>query len=153
MSARKIYQTFVLAALVVANGACNRPLGGQANSGPYVFRVQQLAQPQDDSLGLTTLRLSIGLADGKSDPLWQGAANKIAYQQRVYQLSYQLQENIYLEQDGGRLPCVLYHFERSYDLRPERVVVLAFETKKPGRPSSLIIDSELFANQPVQVKL
>jgi hypothetical protein len=135
-------------------GACRRPLSGHAEAGGYVFNVQQINPEADKTEGMVTLRVAIGLHDGQGDPLRYGISDRNAFQQRLYHLSYQLKDEVHLEQGGEKFPCVLYHFERAQDLHDQRVVVMAFEVGAPlFSGTSLIIKSDLFANEPVQIKL
>ncbi|MEN7550544.1 hypothetical protein AAG747_21670 [Rapidithrix thailandica] len=71
-------------------------------------------------------------------------------QRLLYYFSYGLQSDIYIEQSGQKLPCVLYHFERSYDLGGSRTFTLGFEDPAKGQgTSTLVLESALW-EQPLR---
>ncbi len=75
-------------------------------------------------------------------------------QQRLYYLSYQMQDDIYLIDGQDTLVPSLYHFERLYDLADFRNFVLAFE-KRPaneGKDKVLVLDATFLGTGPIKLK-
>lgn len=86
--------------------------------------------------------LTIGLADSKIDFLDYGAATYADKQAKLYYFSYTFPQDIYLEENNVKLQCQLFHFERSYDLKPSRTFVLGFENPfKDSATATLVIQS------------
>lgn len=75
-------------------------------------------------------------------------------QRRLYYFSYLFQEDIYLEENGKRVSCVLYHFEKPVDLKRSSTFVLGFENPNPQPETvKLVIDSEQFSALPIKIKI
>jgi hypothetical protein len=139
--------------------------------GPFVFDLQykpslymllqqtpQITPAQLKEVSLETemqyYTLTLGLADGKGDFLNYQTANYTEQQQKLYYFSYLFQDHIYLEEDGKKLPCLLFHFERSYDLKPSRTFVLGFESPSKGlAPAQVVIESPWLNTGPVKLQI
>lgn len=99
-------------------------------------------------------KLEIGMSDGATDFVNYGIERIADKQKKIYYLSYTFQNDIYLKEAEETLPCVLFHFERSIDLKSSRTFVLAFENKfKGNQQAQLIIDSPLFGGVPIKIKV
>lgn len=132
--------------------------------GDYIFDVQakpveylrvvQSAKMNVDSShsSLQYYDLKIQLKDGKTDLLKYKVTDEKNYYEKLYYFSYHFQQDIYVEQGGKKLPCALFHFERSYDLSPIRTFVLAFE-KSPQKDqgSTLVINAKWLETGPVKI--
>jgi hypothetical protein len=94
--------------------------------------------------------LTVGLSDLKTDFIDYHVSNVADQQRKLYYFSYSFQHHIYVEEGGIKYPCLLFHFERSYDLKPTRTFVLGF-----GKPAQdfesarLVIQSPWFGTEPV----
>ncbi len=76
-----------------------------------------------------------------------------AKEEVLYYLSYRLQDDIFLEGKEGKTNNVLYHFERSFDLKKGRVFNVAFEgTPKERSDIILVVDSDVLNVGPVKMK-
>ena len=75
---------------------------------------------------LLFFQMKLGLQNG-GDMLTALAQSQADYQDLVYYFSYTFQKGIFLKQGKHKYPCVLFHFERSYDLHGSKNFVLAFE--------------------------
>lgn len=75
-------------------------------------------------------------------------------QARIQYLSFGMQQDIYLEEDGKELPCKLFHFERNYNITKERTFLLAFEQNKntETKDKTLVINSPVLNTGPIKVK-
>ena len=99
-------------------------------------------------------KLEIGISDVATDFINYGIESIADKQKKTYYLSYTFQNDIYLKQAGESLSCVLFHFERSVDLKSSRTFVLAFENRFKGeQQAQLVIDSPLFGGVPVKIKV
>jgi len=75
-------------------------------------------------------------------------------QRRLYYFSYLFQNDIHLEENGHRVPCALYHFERQSDLKKSRTFVLAFESiKESSDEVTIVINSDQIGSLPVKIKV
>lgn len=108
------------------------------------------ARQQVDHLQYYTLTVST--EDPQDDLLRYGT---LAEQQRLlYYFSYELQSAIHLEEGQQQLSCVLYHFERSYDLKSTHTFVLGFEPPAvKSTETTLVIAPPLFSSVPVRITL
>jgi hypothetical protein len=75
-----------------------------------------------------TLRIrsgnNTGILEGSSDEVYAGLLE--------YFISY-AQDDIYMIQENDTVPCVQYHYERTYGLSPDITIVLGFEKRSlPG---------------------
>lgn len=97
------------------------------------------------------LKLSVG-DHPKLNVVNYNVGDLTASQERIYYLSYQMQDDIKLIQEGDTISPALYHFERSYDLARHRSFVMAFpEPKDPRAERTFIFDSEIFSPVPLKV--
>jgi hypothetical protein len=101
--------------------------------------------------------LNISLKDPSVDFINYNVNDSDAKQKKVYYFSYLFQDDIFLEEAGGRMPCVLFHFEQS-DLKKSRTFVLGFEKSKSaldgsGDETRLVIDSPYFTSLPIKIKI
>lgn len=98
-----------------------------------------------DTEHLQYYTLTVGLPESTNDFLENQVSSPEEKQQLLYYYSYQFQNDLKLEDGGSKLPCVLFHFERSADIKNSRTFVLAFENLHPdSREVNLSIQSELF---------
>lgn len=103
--------------------------------------------------GLQYYLLKIGFADGKTDLIKGVAKDKKIWEKRAYYFSYRFQQHLYLEEDGRKLPCELFHFEKAFDLRPERTFVLGFASGQGMKEINMVINSPAFDTGPVKIPI
>ena len=103
--------------------------------------------------GLQYYSLSIALTDQHTDIIHFNTESQNEVQQSLYYFSYLFQNDIYLEENGKRLPCVLYHFERSVDLKSERTFELGFEKSDSFENANLVIHSDRFDSFPIKIQV
>ena len=114
---------------------------------------QEYKELQMKADGMYYFTLKLGTTSKGTDLIRYGSLQE--QQQRIYYFSYTFQNDIYIEKNGTRKNCVLYHFERSYDLKGERSFVLCFKkesTEKKGE-IKLVIDSPLLKVGIVKIKI
>jgi hypothetical protein len=104
-----------------------------------------------DSLKYFTLK--IGEAN-QQDLLQHGASDIAAVQQNLYYYSYLFQNSIFLEYNGIKFPCVLYHFERS-DSKNRCVFNLGFEAPAFEDEAEIYVEiaSDKLYSLPVRLKI
>jgi len=104
--------------------------------------------------GLQYYILTVSLADKSRDIVQYDVADEAELQRKLYYFSYLFQNDIQLNDNGTMLPCVLYHFERSVDVKTGRTFVLAFEAPKtPSTEATLNITAEPFGSLPVKIRV
>lgn len=74
-------------------------------------------------------KLEIDAKDGKANLLKNDLQAKEEYFERLYYVSYVMKDDIRLMTSGQDYPCLLYHYERAYDLSSKLSFLLGF--KKP----------------------
>ena len=133
---------------------------------PYVFDLQYLPPEykwiQESHSGGEKFKstqnsfqyyiLRISFKDPSIDFIKGVSEDKKVWERRAYYFSYNFQDEIYLEQDGQRYPCVMFHFENAFDLRPERNFVLGFDAALSDQ-STLLIDSPAFGDGLVKISI
>lgn len=109
--------------------------------------------PTSAEQGMQYYTLKIDLKDSPGDIISYHVRDISEKQQRLYYFSYLFQNDLYLEEAGEKIPCVLFHFEQS-DLQTSRTFVLGFETSgETLEESSLVIDSQQFDSLPIKIKV
>lgn len=82
--------------------------------------------------GLDHYNLKILSKDSDVEMLRVGAGSEGVYQERINYFSFDAQKDLKLTIGADSYECILYHFERSYDLAPFCNLVLGFPGKKPS---------------------
>jgi hypothetical protein len=92
--------------------------------------------------------------NSKTDVVKAGTHDIAEFQRKDYYFSYQLQEDITLEENGQILPCVLYHYEKPATKDGGRTFVLGFEkTNTDVSECKLVIKSDILNSLPVKIKI
>ncbi|MGB3181229.1 MAG: hypothetical protein WBB45_07545 [Cyclobacteriaceae bacterium] len=127
----------------------------------YVYLLQNghLPSTAEEKEGLVVLsdmqyyKLSVGLSDQNKDFISWNTNSKGQRDKKKHYFSYQFEKDIWLEDEGKRYPCQLFHYEQSIDLKPSRTFVLAFENPNGGSEGSkLMIDAE-WTGSPVMIRV
>jgi hypothetical protein len=125
----------------------NELKGGVPDEVAYKQRMDELSSMQ-------YFVLTLDIADTKSDFLKYGVHNEKEYYDKLYYYSFAFQNDIFLMDGEEKLPCKVFHFERSYDLKRSRSFVLGFaRDKKNTADKILMIDSKVLDLGIVKVKL
>lgn len=92
--------------------------------------------------------LKILLKDNEGELLKAGLNSREEYDRRVKYFSFGMQQDIRLVDGQDTLPCVMYHFERAYDVTPVCTLLLGFERadKNAERPKTLLFYDKVFNN-------
>lgn len=80
---------------------------------------------------LIYFRLDIDALDGGGNLLRQNIAQKEEYFERLYYVSYLMKDDIKLNFAGKYYACILYHYERAYDLTSKLSFMIGFEKPAP----------------------
>ncbi|MEL6559870.1 MAG: hypothetical protein AAFQ94_16900 [Bacteroidota bacterium] len=140
--------------LITIAGCSDRSDHYERSVGAFKFRIHPTIEADSKSkfmhfkISLATDQVQRDLVEFLKEKSGESA------QSILYYLSYRMQKDIYLEVDGIKLDNVLYHFERSFDLKNERVMTVAFEAPlKDNQTTRLVIDSQLLNSGPVKFKI
>jgi len=87
---------------------------------------EQLKNETDRLSDLQYYTLKISTSKG-TDILKYGAEGQYEFNQRIDYYSFRMQSDLKLVEESDTLPCVLFHFERTYGISPYSCFVLAFE--------------------------
>ena len=89
--------------------------------------------------------------------------NQQAYNDNIYHLSYGIQNDFVLVDGQDTLPCAFHHFERTYNLSPDKQLILSFKDNSyvPGETpayssmndKTIIYDDQLFNLGTVSMKI
>jgi len=131
---------------------------------PLDYMILQRNQEITDSLeaasllkeiqGLQYYSLSFGLEDRSSNMLSLSTFDESERQKLLYYFSYLFKDDIHLVEDGKRLPCRLFHFERSYGLKNTNTAVLAFDSSEVNTgTATLVVHPKIFDVSPVEIKI
>jgi len=98
------------------------------------------------------LRLSTPNKAGANIENW-GVTDQFLQDQRLHYLSFSMKEDLYLLQDGKKIPCEMYHFERNYSLSPHRTFICGFPKTFAGNKEdlTLVLDSDYFELGPLKL--
>jgi len=151
---------------------CNNGLHVRKDVGDYIFDLQyepgdyvylknrEKGVVPDTSLSSNTKSdfqyylLSISAAKGKEDFINFGISSSEEKQRKLYYFSYQFEQDIFLEENGEKYPCLLFHFERPVDLKNERTFLLGFRNPRvDSKEAKIVIQSEWFGSLPISMKV
>lgn len=94
--------------------------------------------------------LTVGMIDNSVDFIQSGTSGPEERQAKIYYFSYPFQEDIALIEGGEKRSPVLFHFERSMDMKNRRTFVMGFEKPIDGEgETSFIIDSHFFGPESI----
>lgn len=103
----------------------------------YMASAEFLKKPEktiseiiNEVSGLQYFSFEISNKENKGDVLKKNVTSMDEYFQRIEYFSYMAQNDFTLVDGSDTLDCVLYHYERSYNLTPSHRLLLAFPAKK-----------------------
>lgn len=109
--------------------------------------------------GLLYFNFSISTIKDQKSPLYYNISAAEEYQYRVSYFSFEVSNDFKLVIANDSLPCVLHHFERTYNIIPKVTFVLAFEKPENFSEESLrndfqfIYNDKIFDVGKIQIKL
>jgi hypothetical protein len=88
----------------------------------------------------------IELNGSKAELLKYNLKDPGQYEQRVKYISFEMQKDIYIEQNGQEMHPDMYQFERIFNVAPYCTVMMAFDRKKinPEKDITLVYNDKLF---------
>lgn len=97
--------------------------------------------------------LTLDITDARNI-LNYNVSNQSHQQERIHYLSFGMQQDIRLMENGKELPCVLYHFERTYDISKERTFLVAFnqEESTKNATKTFILDSSVLGIGTIKIQ-
>ena len=96
--------------------------------------------------GMQYYDLKMQMKNNQGEILKAGLQSAEQYEKRVNYFSFHMQQDIQLVDGTDTLPCVMYHFERAYDVTPVCTVLLGFK-KIPAnafKPKTLLVYDRTF---------
>lgn len=129
---------------------------------PYIIANEQRSNNIDEVIynqrlreleGMQYYTLKLGITGEKLNVTNYEVGDNAQQQERLNYLSFAMQKDITLIDGSDTLNCALYHFERSYDISPYRIFVLAFEQKEENKEKdkTLILDLAYFKTGPIKL--
>lgn len=119
---------------------------------PYIICQEERKDDIADSLvkrrsgelnGMQYLNLKIEVPQGEL--LKYKITSRAEYDERVNYFSFGMQKDIQLVDGKDTLPCVLFHYERIYDVAPYGIFLMAFpKGKSTGADKTLIFSDNQF---------
>jgi hypothetical protein len=94
-------------------------------------------------------------ANGSQEIMKADISNESEYNSRLEYFISPAQDDIMLVENEDTLPCVLYHFERSYGLSPMNNIVLGFEKSKQSSTADklFIYNDQVLGTGPVKLTI
>ncbi len=93
---------------------------------------------------------------GNDSPLKYQLTHENEYYDRIAYLSFGIQDDIILIENGDTLNCVLAVFERNYNIAPTSTINLAFEPNTNNKKNStkeFVFNDRMFNNGPIRIKI
>jgi hypothetical protein len=114
----------------------------------------QLKKDIGDFSELQYYTLYISSGDHKADVLAVNATKNEDYFQRLGYFVTEMQNDITLKQGKEKLPCVLYHYERDYNLTPYQKFLIAFRANDHSNEAdrTLVLNDRVF-NKSVELTI
>ena len=90
--------------------------------------------------------LKIMLNKEEGELLKYNLSSKEQYEKRVNYFAFRMQDDIQLVEGKDTLPCVLYHFERTYDVAPYCTILVGFnlDTKNIQKQKTFLFHDRTF---------
>ena len=118
-----------------------------------VIIPDELTNRKKEKDSLIHCQLAISVRQSAEDIISYGVEGEAGYNENLYYYQFRFENDIFLEDGEKRLPCVLYHFERSYDLKSERVFDFSFEDTGSNLDKTIVIDSKKIGVGEVKIKI
>lgn len=90
--------------------------------------------------------LKIRLTKDEGELLKHNLASKADYEKRTKYYAFEMQQDIQLVDGKDTLPCVIYHFERTYDVAPFCTLLLGFSKneKTLNQAKTVLVYDKIF---------
>ena len=114
---------------------------------------QSLEEMKTELAESLDIRLTLAPLDQHVSFLKYQLESTTEYQARVNYLSFEMDDYVYLIQEGDTIRPNIYHFERAFDLRPEAHVFLSFpRPKNLDGDVLLVLEDQYFGMGPVRFR-
>jgi hypothetical protein len=114
------------------------------------FKVFLISENKNDSTLDIAMKIS---AIDNSNILNYGIQNENAYLQRIYYFSYQVENDLWIEQNNTIIPCSGAVFERNYNLTKDITLNLHFDNVSINKNKILVYYPQPFDLVPLKFKL
>lgn len=116
----------------------------------YIICIENKGTPVADSLkrqryeelkGMDYFEFTIKLINGGGELLKYKLTSNSDYSSRVQYFAFDMQKDFQVKYgDSDPLPCVLYHFERTYDIAPYAKFIIGFERPKGNDFQDIVVE-------------
>jgi len=89
--------------------------------------------------GMQYYNLRIEIKDGHGELLKYGIASADEYKERLNYFAFGMQNDVKLVEGNDTVPCLLFHYERTYDVVPYGTFLLAFPLPKNAATDRTLI--------------
>lgn len=100
-------------------------------------KLQQASKEYEE---LQYFKLRISIDDFNDEIVKYNIRNDFEYEERVKYYSFNMQHRLKLIDGKDTLPCVMYNYERTFNLTPNSNFQIAFPAGKANTPKTLILD-------------
>lgn len=117
------------------------------------FSKEEYKKRQKELDGAQYYHLKIGIQEQGKNIINHNLQDANQLQERLYYLSYKMDDDIQLIDGRDTLRPMLFHFERSYDLAPYNSFVLAFDQRQQQKNTdkTFILDIPFLGTGPIKL--
>jgi hypothetical protein len=110
------------------------------NKGTPLFLASK-KERYDDLKGMEFFELTVKLTIGSGELLKYKLSSSTQYSSRVQYFAFDMQKDIQIKFGSGeKQPCVLFLFERTYDIAPYAKFLIGFEKKEENSMQDIIVE-------------
>ncbi len=110
--------------------------------------IQAISKRAEEIKNFYQFNFDITSADGTTSVLRQNIASEAEFGARINYFVSHAQQDFKLVQGADTIPCISYHFERTYNITPKNTILLGFEKpKKEAKDNSQESIQLIFTNR------
>ena len=121
-------------------------------SDDFIFELNFIPALKDDKEPQCTAQLRILRKDGGSVLDFGDVSKQEALEREGY-LSFDLKEDVYIDEKGHSNPAIFHHYERNYGLKPSIDVLFHFMHVAPKEDVYFTYRDQLFGQGLIRIKL
>ncbi len=115
------------------------------------LRKEQISKEEFDKVSETYGDMSYYLLEVETEDGQELARHEMVspgqYEERIKYLSFEMEKDVSLKlKDGTEVPCVLFHYERTYNVSPKNTFLLGFEVPEAQKNQTvqMVVNDRLF---------
>lgn len=126
----------------------------------YIISLENLSQFKDFSLNSRRKDLggmiyfTLKISNNKAKDIFKDNLHSDQeYYERLYYYSFQFKNDLSLNIKGKKIPCTAFHFEKSYNMTPDKTFLLGFEKDEiiNSGDIKLIINDIVFSQKVIEI--